>query len=232
MTLKLARRGLIPPFIVMDVLRAANERAAAGADILHLEVGQPSTAAPKGALEAARRALADDALGYTETLGLPALRSAIAVHYQRDYGVAVDPRRIVVTTGSSAGFVLGFLAAFDPGDRVALATPGYPAYRNILTALGLVPVEVPIGAADDFRPTLDLLERAGDGIEGMILASPANPTGTMIAPAELARLAEGCAARGVRLVSDEIYHAIVYGESAATALASGDQAIVINSFSK
>ena len=232
MTLKLARRGLIPPFIVMDVLRAANERAAAGADILHLEVGQPSTAAPKGALEAARRALADDALGYTETLGLPALRSAIAVHYQRDYGVAVDPRRIVVTTGSSAGFVLGFLAAFDPGDRIALATPGYPAYRNILTALGLVPVEVPVGAADDFRPTLDLLERAGGGIEGMILASPANPTGTMIAPAELARLAEGCAARGVRLVSDEIYHGIVYGESAATALASGDQAIVINSFSK
>jgi aspartate/methionine/tyrosine aminotransferase len=232
MTLKLARRGLIPPFIVMDVLRAANERAAAGADILHLEVGQPSTPAPRGALDAARHALSGDALGYTETLGLPALRRAIAAHYRRDYGVTVDPQRIVVTTGSSAGFVLGFLAAFDPGDRVALAAPGYPAYRNILTALGLEPVEIAVGAAEDFRASLDLLQRAGDRIEGLIVASPANPTGTMIAPEDLARLAQGCAERGVRFVSDEIYHGIVYGKPAATALAFGDQAIVINSFSK
>ena len=164
MTLKLARRGLIPPFIVMDVLRAANERAAAGADILHLEVGQPSTPAPRGVLEAARRALAGDALGYTETLGpsraAPGDRARIIA---RDYGVTVDPARIVVTTGSSAGFVLAFLAAFEPGDRVALAAPGYPAYRNILTALELEPVELAGRRRPSAsQPTARSAARAGD----------------------------------------------------------------------
>jgi len=232
MTLKLARRGRIAPFIVMDVLREANERAAGGADIIHLEIGQPSTPAPAPVLEAARRTLAVDRLGYTDTLGLPQLRAAIALHYQKSYGVSVDPARIVVTTGSSGGFVLAFLAAFEPGDRVALAAPSYPAYRNILTALDLVPVELPTGPEERFQPTSDLLKRHAKGIAGLIVASPANPTGTMLAPEELATLAQYCAATGIRLVSDEIYHGICYGRTAATALASNADAIVLNSFSK
>jgi len=232
MTLKLARRGQIAPFIVMDVLRAANERAATGADVLHLEIGQPSTPAPRGVLAAAHRALDSDPLGYTDTLGLPRLREAISRHYMVTYGAAVDPARIVVTTGSSAGFILAFLAAFEPGDRVALAAPGYPAYRNILTALDLVPVELPTGPAQRFQPTIELLAREGGGLAGLILASPANPTGTMLAPDELAGIAHYCAAAGIRLVSDEIYHGIAYGMAQATALASNADAIVVNSFSK
>jgi aspartate/methionine/tyrosine aminotransferase len=232
MTLKVAQRGRIAPFIVMDVLRAANARAAAGADILHLEIGQPSTPAPQGVLAAARWALDHDPLGYTDTLGLPALRQAIAGHYASRHGVVVDPARIVVTTGSSAGFILAFLAAFDAGDRVALAMPGYPAYRNILTALDLVPVELPTGPAERFQPTLDLIRRHGDGLAGLIVASPANPTGTMLPPDELAAIARHCADVGIRLVSDEIYHGITYGMAASTALASSRDAIVVNSFSK
>jgi len=231
MALKIARRAAIAPFIVMDVLRAANERAAAGADVLHLEIGQPGTPAPLGVREAARRALESDPLGYTETLGLPALREAIARHYRDTYGVGVDPARIVVTTGSSAGFILAFLAGFEPGDRVALATPGYPAYRNILTALDLVPVELETGPADRFQPSVEMLRRER-GLAGLIVASPANPTGTMIDAAALAALARYCAEAGIRLVSDEIYHGITYGARAATALAASDSAIVINSFSK
>ena len=231
MSLKVARRGQIAPFIVMDVMRAANERAAGGADILHLEIGQPSTPAPAGVRAAARRALEGDVLGYTDTLGLPALREAIAGHYARRYGVAADPVRAVVTTGSSAGFILAFLAAFEPGDRVALAAPGYPAYRNILTALGLEPVELPAGPAERFQPTLDLLGRCG-ALDGLIVASPANPTGTMMAAGELAALARHCHAAGIRFVSDEIYHGIEYGIAAETALAASPSAIVINSFSK
>ena len=232
MTLKLAQRSRIAPFIVMDVLRAANERAAAGGDVLHLEVGQPSTPAPKGVLAAARRALDGELLGYTETLGLPALREAIAKDYARSDGVALDPTRVVVTTGSSAAFVLAFLAAFDPGDRVALATPGYPAYRNILQALGLVPVELRTGLDERYQPTIELLHKHGQGIEGLIVASPANPTGTMLPPQELAALARYCEAAGIRLVSDEIYHGITYGSAASTALVSSTSAIVVNSFSK
>jgi aspartate/methionine/tyrosine aminotransferase len=231
MTLRIARRARIAPFIVMDVLRAANQRVASGADVIHLEIGQPSTAAPAGVREAARRALEGDTLGYTDALGLPALRQAIAEHYRATYGVTVDPVRVVVTTGSSAGFILAFLAAFEPGDRVALASPGYPAYRNILTALGLEPVELATGPAERFQPTQDLLAQCG-AIDGLILASPANPTGTMLAPANLAALARRCDAGGIRLVSDEIYHGITYGVAAETALASAPNAIVVNSFSK
>jgi aspartate/methionine/tyrosine aminotransferase len=231
MSLKVARRGQIAPFIVMDVLRAANAQAAIGADILHLEIGQPATPAPAGVREAARRALEGDALGYTDALGLPALRQAIARHYADHYGVAVDAARVVVTTGSSAGFILAFLAAFDPGDRVALAAPGYPAYRNILTALGLEPVELPTGDAERFQPTLDRLRGCRD-LAGLIVASPANPTGTMIPAGELAAIARHCHETGIRLVSDEIYHGIVYGMAAGTAAAASASAIVINSFSK
>src|SRR5690606_37401484 len=145
MPLKIAKRGSIPPFIALEVLRAANERSAAGDDVLHLEIGQPATGAPRAVVEAAKRALETDALGYTEALGLPALRRRIARHYAETYGVEIDPARVAVTTGSSGAFLLGFLAAFDPGDRVALASPGYPAYRNILMALGITPVGLPTG---------------------------------------------------------------------------------------
>lgn len=221
------------PFIVMEVLRAANERQAAGGDVLHLEVGQPSTPAPQGVLAAARLALDTDRIGYTDALGLPALRGAIARWYRQKHGVTVDPARIAVTTGSSGGFLLGFLAAFAAGDRVALAAPGYPAYRNILRALDIEPVELPAGPETRFQPTVDLLEALDRPVRGLIVASPSNPAGTMLAPAELRRLADWCAARGVRLVSDEIYHGIEYGGvPAATALGMTERAIVINSFSK
>lgn len=232
MVLKVSQRGQVPPFIVMDVLRAANERATAGHDILHLEIGQPSTGAPAGVLAAAHTALARSVLGYTDALGLPALREAIAAQYRRRYGLAPDPARIVVTTGSSGAFLLSFLAAFEPGDRVALAAPGYPAYRNILRALGLVPVDLPAEPAHRYQPTIDLLSTHGGRLDGLIVASPANPTGSMLSPEEMGRLARYCEAAGIRLVSDEVYHGITYSTTAATALATSDEAIVINSFSK
>jgi len=232
MAMKVAKRGSIPPFIVMDVMRAANEREAAGGDVLHLEVGQPGTGAPAAVLEAVRAALATDRMGYTDAFGLPALRAGIAVHYAERYGVAVDPRRVVVCTGSSGAFVLAFLAAFEAGDRVALASPGYPAYRNILSALGVEAVEVPVGPETNFQPTPDLLEGIDGRLDGLIIASPSNPTGTMIRRDGLKAIADYCAGRGVRLISDEIYHGITYGEPAETALAFSGQAVVVNSFSK
>ena len=232
MGLKIAARGsAVQPFIVMDVLRAANERAALGHDIVHLEVGQPSTAAPRGVLEAARRALDTDRIGYVEALGIPPLRAQLARHYGAWYELALDPARIVITPGSSGAFLLAFLAAFDVGDRVALAAPGYPAYRNILQALGLTVVELPTTEDHDFQPTIELLERERD-LAGLIVASPSNPTGTMIAPAQLRALADYCHRRGIRLVSDEIYHGIVFEGQVTTAAALSPSAIVINSFSK
>ncbi len=232
MALKVSTRGQIPPFIVMDVMRAANERAATGADVLHLEVGQPSTGAPSGVIAAASAALRDDTLGYTDALGIPALRSAIAGHYRDRYGIDLDPERVVVTTGSSGAFLLAFLAAFDAGDRVGLATPAYPAYRNILRALDLEAVSLEAGAGERYQATVDLLRNAPVSLDGLIVASPANPTGTMLMPQELAALARHCETNGIRLVSDEIYHGITYGPAEATALASSEQAIVVNSFSK
>ena len=229
---KVSRRGGVPPFIAMDVLRAANERAAAGHDVLHLEVGQPGTGAPSKVLEAAGAALARETLGYTEALGIPPLREAIARNYRDFYRLDVDPARVVVTTGSSGAFLLAFLAAFDEGDRIALAAPSYPAYRNILSAVGLVPVELPAGAGERYQATVPLLHRAPGELDGLIVASPANPTGTMLAPAELGALSAACAAKGIRLVSDEIYHGLTYGMATASALSFGDDAIVINSFSK
>ncbi len=235
MPLKASRRGLVPPFIVMDVMRAANARDAAARTpderCIHLEVGQPGTKAPSVVRAAAAAALESDRLGYTEALGIPELRARIARHYRDRYGVAVPESRIAITAGSSGAFLIGFLAAFEVGDRVALADPGYPAYRNILTALSLAAVGLTADREHRFQPTPELLERAGD-LAGLIVASPANPTGSMLRPAELKALVEWCRARGVRLVSDEIYHGITYGETAATALQFGDDAFVINSFSK
>ena len=232
MTLKVALRGKVPPFIVMDVLRAANERAAAGEDVLHLEVGQPGTAAPKAVLDAARQALDADRIGYTDALGIAPLRDRLARHYREHYGVEVDPGRIMVTPGSSGGFLLGFLAAFDVGDRVAIAAPGYPAYRNILTALGIEPVLLLTEAEHRFQPTPELLDAVEGPLHGLIVASPSNPTGTMLDRAALGALADYCRDRDVRLVSDEIYHGITYGEPAVSALELSEQALVINSFSK
>lgn len=232
MALKFSRRGRVPPFIVMDVLRAANERQAKGESVLHLEVGQPSTGAPEGAIAAARAAFEADNLGYTEAFGRPDLRRRIVRHYKEEYGVDVDLGRVVVTTGSSGAFLLGFLAAFDEGDKVALAAPGYPAYRNILTALGIDTVTVEVGAETNFQPTPALLDGISARLDGLIVASPANPTGTMIHAAEMTALAAYCRDRGIRLVSDEIYHGITYDRRAATALAFDPEAIVVNSFSK
>jgi aspartate/methionine/tyrosine aminotransferase len=234
MALAPSRRSAIQPFIVMDVLRRANEQAARGEAVLHLEVGQPGTGAPAPVLAAAARAMVTDRLGYTDALGLPALRRRIARHYGDTYGLDVDWRRIAVTTGSSGAFVLAFLAAFEAGDRVALASPGYPAYRNILAALGVAVVELAVDAGSRFQPTPALLDAVADAgrLGGLIVASPANPTGTMVHRGELADLAGWCRDQGARLVSDEIYHGITYGEPATTALAFDDDVIVVNSFSK
>ena len=225
------RAGAVDPFIVMDVMAAAAEKEAAGDTVIHLEVGQPSTPAPRGALAAAHAALDSDRIGYVAALGIPALRERIARHYREAYGADVAAERVIVTTGSSGGFPLAFLASFDAGDRVALAAPGYPAYRNILAALNLEAVDLPTTAADRFQPTVAALEKAGP-IAGLIVASPSNPTGTMVNRAEMAALAQWCNARGVRLISDEIYHGIVYEGEAVSAAEVTDQAIVVNSFSK
>ncbi|MBS0527118.1 MAG: pyridoxal phosphate-dependent aminotransferase [Proteobacteria bacterium] len=225
------RSGAVDPFIVMDVMAAAAEKEAAGDTVIHLEVGQPSTPAPKGALAAAHAALDADRIGYVAALGLPALRERIARYYRESHGVDVSPERVVVTTGSSGGFPLAFLASFDPGDRVALAAPGYPAYRNILAALNLEAVDLPTSAADRFQPTVAALEKAGP-IAGLIVASPSNPTGTMVTRTELTALADWCEAHRVRLISDEIYHGIVYEGEAASAVEVSEHAIVVNSFSK
>ncbi|MDJ0947065.1 MAG: aminotransferase class I/II-fold pyridoxal phosphate-dependent enzyme [Kiloniellales bacterium] len=232
MALKAAQRGKVPPFIVMDVMRAAAAREAAGGEVLHMEVGQPGTAAPPAVLEAVRQALDSDRVGYTLAQGIEPLRRRIARHYQESYGVEVDPERVMVTTGSSGGFLLSFLSAFEVGDRVALAAPGYPAYRNILAALGVEPVLIPTEAEHRFQPTPDLLDRVAGPLDGLIVASPSNPTGTMLDHAQLAALVDYCAARGLRLISDEIYHGITYEAPAVTALGLTEDAIVINSFSK
>jgi aspartate/methionine/tyrosine aminotransferase len=229
-----AARSAIDSFIVMDVMRQANALQAAGRNIVHMEVGQPATPAPRLAREAAKRALDTGTLGYTEALGLPILRDKIAAHYNRWYGIEVPAERIVVTAGSSAGFVLSFLAAFAPGDRVALPAPGYPCYRHILTALGCAPVPIETSAASRWMPTPELVDWAATAgaLKGLLIASPNNPTGTMVDADRLSRLVKHAEARGLVLVSDEIYHGLTYAMPGATALQMTDEAIVINSFSK
>ena len=232
MVLKTSNRGRVPPFFVMDVMRAANEREAEGERVLHLEVGQPSTGAPALVVEAAKAALDRDKLGYTDAFGIPALRRRIAGHYRTAYGIGVDYRRVVVTTGSSGAFTVAFLAAFDVGDRVALASPGYPAYRNILHAQGVEVVDLAAGPETNFQPAPEILEAVDGGLDGLIVASPSNPTGTMMRRDDLKSLVAYCAGRGIRVVSDEIYHGITYGEVASSVAAFTDDALVINSFSK
>ncbi len=227
-----ARAARIPPFEVMDLVRAAREREASPRGprpVLHLEVGQPSTPAPAAVLEAARAAL-DGPLTYTDSLGLPQLRERISRWYLDRHGLTVDPGRIAVTSGASAGCVLLTLACFDPGDRVAVMEPGYPCYRHILEVLGVDAVPVPVDASTRYQPTPGALGRAGP-LDGVILASPSNPTGTVLTDDELAALADHCADRGVRLVSDEIYAGITSGRRAPTA-ASHPGTVVVQSFSK
>jgi len=232
MSLKVARRALVPPFIVMDVMRDAAALEAAGRSIIHLEVGQPSTGIPKAAAAKVSLPLGRDPLGYTVASGLPALSQRIAQHYRDTHAVDVAPGRIFATTGSSGGFVLAFLVAFEAGDRVALAAPGYPAYRHILTSLGVVPELIEVDASTRYQPTVDHLKKMAKLPDGLILASPANPTGTVIAPDEFKDLAIFCDQNGIRLISDEIYHGITYGMPATTAVGVSDSAIVVNSFSK
>ena len=230
--LKVSDRSDISPFIVMDVMRMSAAREAAGEHVLHLEVGQPDTPAPLAVRAAARAAINTDKIGYTVALGLDALRERIARHYKDFYDLDVRAENVVTTSGASGGFVLAVLAAFDPGDRVAIASPGYPCYRNTLTSLGIEPVVVPVSGTDRFQLTPELLDHVGP-IDGVVVASPSNPTGTLIEAPKLSALAEWCRSKGVRLVSDEIYHGITFGgHRATTAIEYSPGAIVVNSFSK
>ncbi|MCA3417271.1 MAG: aminotransferase class I/II-fold pyridoxal phosphate-dependent enzyme [Roseomonas sp.] len=238
MALKIGRGAEAPPFLVMDVISAANARAASlppGAPgIIRMEVGQPGTGAPRGAAEAAIRALnAGAPLGYTEAFGLVSLRQRIARHYLDHYGLVVPARRIAVTMGASGAFPLAFLAAFDAGDAVAMAAPFYPPYANILQALGMRPQLLECDATTRFQPTVAMLEKLDPRPAGLIIASPCNPAGTMLAPEELAAIARWCHAEGVRLISDEIYHGLSWGTVAESSAASfSHSAAVVNSFSK
>ena len=238
MALKMGRGAEAPPFLVMDVISAANARAASlppGAPgIIRMEVGQPGTGAPRGAAEAAIRALnAGAPLGYTEAFGLVSLRQRIARHYLDHYGLVVSARRIAVTMGASGAFPLAFLAAFDPGDAIAMAAPFYPPYANILQALGMRPQLLECDATTRFQPTVAMLEKLDPRPAGLIIASPCNPAGTMLAPEELAAIARWCHAEGVRLISDEIYHGLSWGTVAESSAAGvSDSAVVVNSFSK
>jgi aspartate/methionine/tyrosine aminotransferase len=225
-------RGLVPPFHVMRVFAAAAARRVAGLPVYDLSAGQPSSRAPAPVLAAAHRTLAEDRIGYTGALGIPPLREAIAAHYERWYGLDVDPALVAVTTGSSGGFLLAFLAAFEPGDEVVVMRPGYPAYRNMLVALGCRVTEVDCGPASGFRPTLSAVRSLPTVPAGLVLAGPANPTGTVIDAGELAAIVGWCDANAVRLVSDEIYHGIVYGRRATSAWQTGRDPIVVSSFSK
>jgi aspartate/methionine/tyrosine aminotransferase len=232
--LAVAQRAAVPPFHVMDVLAAASEHQRTHGGLVNMAAGQPYTPAAAPVLAAARKALDNpQQLGYTVALGIPELRSALAGHYRAWYGLDVDAGDVVLTTGSSGGFLLAFLAAFDTGARVAMGRPGYPCYRNILAALGCTVVELPCGPEARYQPTLAMLEALDEPIDGLIVASPANPTGTVLAADELAAIATWCEANGVQLISDEIYHGVTYSDGAvATAWQSSREAIVINSFSK
>jgi aspartate/methionine/tyrosine aminotransferase len=232
MAISVSRRSAVEPFHAMDVLADANRLKAKGQDVISMAVGQPSDPAPEILREAARKALADGRIGYTDALGLADLREAIAAHYADHYGVEVPVGRIVVTTGSSAAFNLAFLTLFDPGDRVAITAPGYPAYRNIMAVLGLDVVEIPLGQ-EGYLTAAQLAEaHERRPLKGVLFASPANPTGAVIPAMELERLLECAAERGIAAISDEIYHRLNYTGADMTALAARPDVTVINSFSK
>ena len=234
MPLPSRRAAAVAPFLAMDVMTAAAARERAGAGVVHMEVGQPSAPAPRPVIAAARRALETGRVPYTEALGLPALRECIARDYRERYGVSVAPERVVITTGSSAGFILAFMSLFDAGDRVGVPQPGYPAYRSILNALDLVPAPMVLRPEDRFAPTAALLRatHAAAPLAGVLVMSPANPSGTVITPSALADLCAEAGRLGLPLISDEIYHGLSYGVPTATALQFDPDAVVINSFSK
>lgn len=232
MPLKPSRRGDVPPFMVMDVMRDAAALEAGGRNIVHLEVGQPSTGIPRAAAAKLAALIDREVLGYTLADGVPALRDRIADHYRQFYGVAVDPARVFVTTGSSAAFQLAFMSAFEIGDRVALAAPGYPAYRHILSSLGVEPVLIPVDGGTRFQLTVEHLKALSPAPAGVIIASPSNPTGTMVPADEFRAMVRYCHDAGIRMVSDEIYHGITFGDGGVTAADMSPSAIVINSFSK
>ncbi len=222
-------RSEVDPFIVMDVMEAARQAEEAGQHIIHMEVGQPGTPAPKGAQQAVAREMAKQAMGYTVALGLPALRERIARLYKDWYNLDLDPGRVIVTSGSSGAFLLAFTALFDAGDRVGIGAPGYPSYRQILKALSLKPVVIETRAENRLQPTPDDIPA---GLAGLMVASPANPTGTMLDRPALAALVERAHAQGAAFISDEIYHGIEYDRKAVSALEISDDVYVINSFSK
>jgi aspartate/methionine/tyrosine aminotransferase len=227
----MSSRAQVAPFLAMDVLREANRLEADGRRIYHLETGQPGAKAPAAARAAAKASLDNDLLGYTEALGRPALKKAIAARYARQYGLEIDPQRVVITTGSSAGFVLAFLTLFEAGQGLAMAAPGYPAYRNTAIALNLVPQQIPAGDPQNFLLEPQQLAKL-EHTHGLLLASPGNPTGTVLPRPVLAGLAALCREKGWPLISDEIYHGLTYGAETVTALSVEPDAIVINSFSK
>lgn len=231
---QVASRANVPPFHVMDLLAASAERQRTHGDLLNMLAGQPMSGAPAPVREEAKRLLdSGDPLGYTPASGILELRTAIAGHHKRAHGIDVDPDEVVVTTGSSGGFLLAFLAAFEVGDRVAMARPGYACYRNVLAALGCEVVEIETGPETRFQPTVEQLAELDD-IKGLVVASPANPTGTMLLPSELAALATYCEEQRIQLISDEIYHGIEYAEPhlARTAWETSHEAVVFSSFSK
>ena len=227
-------RSDVAPFMVMDVMAAAARLEAQGRRVVHMEAGQPAAPAPSSAIAAARAALETARIAYTEALGIPSLRARIARHYAETYGCGLDPDRVVVTTGSSAGFLLAFLALFEPGERVAMARPGYPPYRHILTALGCEPVPIEISEATRWSITVESLLAAHRHapLKGVLIASPANPTGTMMSGRALAELVAAAEGEGIRVISDEIYHGLDYAFAAETAAVLSERAVVINSFSK
>jgi aspartate/methionine/tyrosine aminotransferase len=228
------RAAAVQPFLAMDVMAAAAAKARAGGDVVRMEVGQPSAPAPRAVIAAAQAALATGRVPYTEALGLPALRARIARDYTERHGVTVSPERVVITTGSSAGFVLAFMSLFDAGARVAVPQPGYPAYRSILSALDLVPAPMVLRDADRYAPTAALLREthARTPVAGALVMSPANPSGTVITEAALRDLCAAARALNLPLISDEIYHGLSYGVPTTTALRFEPDAVIINSFSK
>jgi aspartate/methionine/tyrosine aminotransferase len=233
--MQVAQRSNVPPFHVMDLLAAAQRRQLSHGDLVNFVAGQPSTGAPRAVRAEAKRLLDEETLGYTVATGVPGLREAVAAHHRRTSGIEVSLDDVVITTGSSGGFLLAFLAAFEPGDRVVMARPGYPCYRNVLTALGCEVVEIDCGPETRFQPTVEQLDAVEGPVAGLVIASPANPTGTMLLPEDLDAIARWCEDHSVRLVSDEIYHGITYGDAGAhhrSAWHTSRTGVVFGSFSK
>lgn len=233
MSFTLSNRSDIETFRALDNLRNVNEKVAQGEDIIRLEAGQPCFGAPQAVIDYTRDTLVQDPTqGYTDALGMASLRERIAQYYQDTYGITFDSSRVAITVGSSSGFILAFLSAFDAGDKVAVCTPTYAAYINILTALDIEVVEIQTGPETNFQPSLDLIKNCGSDFKGIIINSPSNPTGTIIDDSEMQSIIDWCVERGIRVVSDEAYHQITYDRDAKTALSCSDQVIVMNTFSK